>query len=162
MIPLNAMQSMYWSVSWMEKSRKHFFYRQTSFLDKTNSATVFQATLQSLNTIWAEIYFDIVLLVTDQAPYMIKVGKSCKVLFPYLLHVTCLNHALNLLCENIKKDNPLTIKLISQMKGSLSKSNSGKEMYEEHVGNVLPPLSLKFDGTRRCRQDFSVLKILAK
>ena len=63
--------------------------------------------------------------------------------------MTCLNHALNLVCEKIKTDNRLTNELISQMKALLSKCHSRKEMYEKHVGNVLPPLSLKFDGTRR-------------
>ena len=53
------------------------FLLSIDFLDKTNSATVLQATLRSLNKIWAEIYFEnVILLVTDQAPYMIKVGKS--------------------------------------------------------------------------------------
>ena len=70
---------------------------------------------------------------------MIKVRRSCKELYPNLLHVTCLNHALNLVCENIKTDNRLTNELISQMKASFPKSHCRKEMYEENVGNISPP-----------------------
>jgi hypothetical protein len=46
------------------------------------------------------------LLLTDGAPYMVKAGSNLKVFYEHLVHLTCLAHALNLVCETIRKQYP--------------------------------------------------------
>lgn len=41
----------------------------------------------------------VLLLYTDAAAYMLKAGKSLKVFYPNLVHVTCMAHALQRVAE---------------------------------------------------------------
>lgn len=38
----------------------------------------------------------VMVFVSDAAPYMIKAGKVLQALFPKMIHVTCIAHALSL------------------------------------------------------------------
>ena len=54
----------------------------TKFLRETISGTVTQATDEALNSLWTNLQFSkVLLLLTDQAPYMIKAGKNLKEIF---------------------------------------------------------------------------------
>jgi hypothetical protein len=37
---------------------------------------------------------------------MVKAGSNLKVFYEHLVHLTCLAHALNLVCETIRKQYP--------------------------------------------------------
>ena len=111
----------------------------TKFLQKTNSGTVTQATIEALNSLWTNLQFSkVLLLLTDHAPYMIKAGKNLKKIFPNLLYVPCLVHAFNIVCEKIKKDNHLVNVLISKMKLALCKSHSRKQLFSSTVSLKFP------------------------
>ena len=112
----------------------------TIFLKKTNHITVTQGTITALNILWRTLKYDkLYLLLTDQAPYMIKVGTKLKELFPNMLHITCLVHSLNLVCQTIKCRNMLTNELISQMKAALSKSHIRRQAFEDICDIKFPP-----------------------
>lgn len=44
------------------------------------------------------------LYYSDAAAYMVKSATSLKIFYPNLIHVTCLAHALNLVCEVIRNE----------------------------------------------------------
>lgn len=56
------------------------------------------------------------LVATDAAAYMISAMKSLRVLFPKMLHVTCLVHGLHRLAEFIRQEYPEVNELISCVK----------------------------------------------
>ncbi len=60
-------------------------------------------------------------LITDGAPYCLKVGKALKTEFPDLQHIVCLCHNLHLVAEDIRKTNVKGNKFVSLLKRSLIK-----------------------------------------
>lgn len=120
----------------------------TIFLEKTNNTTVQQSIMKSLTTLYgADIPFERVwLLLTDQAPYMLKAGRGLKQMFPNMKHVTCIVHSLNRVCEFIKEQHRLANKMISKVKAVLSKSHIRRQLYKEICELPYPPMSLKSDG----------------
>lgn len=113
----------------------------TIYLDKTNNTTVQQGVHKACATLYgAEIPFEKVwLLVTDQAPYMLKAGRGLKGIFPNLKHVTCLVHGLNRVCEVIKERNEGVNRLIASMKAVLLKSPVRRQLFSDHCGLRFPP-----------------------
>ncbi|KRX71701.1 CGG triplet repeat-binding protein 1 [Trichinella sp. T6] len=65
-------------------------------LEKSNSSTIAQLFTSSLAVLWPEgiRHENVLLFVTDAAPYMKKAAGALKVLFPNMLHLTCLAHGL--------------------------------------------------------------------
>lgn len=73
-------------------------------LEKANGTTICRVVDDAMRLLSTAVRReDFLLLVTDAAKYMVKAGRLLKVLYPFLLHVTCANHALHRLCENIRK-----------------------------------------------------------
>ncbi|XP_028967041.1 uncharacterized protein LOC100907026, partial [Galendromus occidentalis] len=70
-------------------------------LERTNSSTVAQAFMNALSILWpgGVKHERVLLFVTDAAPYMTKAGKALKVIFPRMIHVTCVVHALHRVAE---------------------------------------------------------------
>ena len=68
----------------------------TATLESTNSNTIAHFFDDSLNIFEIKVLNkdDILLLVTDAAPYMVKAGNGLTLLYPKLIHITCLAHAL--------------------------------------------------------------------
>lgn len=63
----------------------------------------------------------VLLSVTDAAPYMVSAMNSLKVLYPNMIHLTCLAHGLHRIAEFIRENfNNVNI-LISNMKKIFSK-----------------------------------------
>ena len=56
------------------------------------------------------------LLLTDGVAYCLKAGRGLKVLFPKMLHVTCVCHGLNRVAETVRYEFPLVNQLISEVK----------------------------------------------
>lgn len=111
-------------------------------LDKTNSSTVAQLFTSALNLLWPDgvKYEDVLLFTSDAAPYMKKAGKVLKVLFPNLLHVTCLAHALHRICEEIRGIFSEVDSLISNTKKIFLKSPNRIQLFKEMAPELaLPP-----------------------
>uniref|UniRef100_A0A6P7GZA6 Uncharacterized protein LOC114348782 n=1 Tax=Diabrotica virgifera virgifera TaxID=50390 RepID=A0A6P7GZA6_DIAVI len=82
----------------------------------------------------------ILLMVSDAASYMVKAGRQQKVLYPNLIHVTCLAHGLNRMTEEIRNSFPTGNSLISNVKKIFLKSPLRIQIYKEKLPNTpLPP-----------------------
>lgn len=55
-------------------------------------------------------------MVSDGASYMIKAGAALTTLYPKLIHLTCITHALHLVSEEIRNQFQDVDKLISNVK----------------------------------------------
>jgi hypothetical protein len=75
---------------------KHFLIN-TEVLEKVSHSTISKLFDRSLQIIWPNgIKHDqVLLLLSDAAPYMVKAGKAIKVFYSKMEHVTCLAHALH-------------------------------------------------------------------
>jgi hypothetical protein len=70
-----------------------------------------------------EKYEKVLLFVSDGAQYMLKTGKLLKERYTNMLHVACIAHALNRICEFIRNKFPDVDKLISTCKKKFLKSS---------------------------------------
>ena len=62
------------------------------------------------------------LFISDAAPYMIKAAKALQLLYPQMIHVTCLVHALHRVAEEVRGSYPEVDKLIANGKRIFIKS----------------------------------------
>lgn len=81
---------------------------------------------------------NVLLLVNDAAPCMVKAGSAIQILYPKMLHVTCLAHALHRVAEQIRSDFPLVDKRISSVKKVFLKCPARIQIFK----NEAPELSL--------------------
>lgn len=112
-------------------------------LDKTNHLTILRFVNEALmNFFRPEIVptEKILLLLSDAATYMVKAGQQLKMLYPNLIHVTCLAHGLNRVAEEIRNQFPDVNALIGNVKKIFLKSPLRIQLYKEKLPNVnLPP-----------------------
>ncbi|XP_055902175.1 uncharacterized protein LOC129938564 [Eupeodes corollae] len=108
-------------------------------LEKTNHSTIAQIFDETVN------YFGIkknkiLLFLTDAAPYMIKAARGLKILYPKLIHVTCLAHALHRVAEQIRSNFKNVDLLISSGKKIFLKAPSRVENFKTRYPlTPLPP-----------------------
>ena len=108
-------------------------------LQKANASTVMQSIMDFCQKLWPTgIEFEKLLVVTDQAPYMVSAVNQLKPLFPKLKHVTCLVHALHRVCESIRNEYDIANQFISALKKILLKAPSRVVAYRETTGLPLP------------------------
>lgn len=93
-------------------------------VEKANAETVSQFINESLRLLWPDRieYGRVLLLVSDAAAYMKCAYKALKVLYPKMLHVTCLAHALHLIRENIRSTFSVANILVSEVKRVFNKA----------------------------------------
>lgn len=111
-------------------------------LSATNSSTIMQLVNSALSILWPEgiKYEQVLLLVTDAAPYMKKAFKGLKIMLPKMTHVTCLAHALHRIAEEIRKQFPDVDSLISNVKKIFVKSPSRINLFKDIAPTIcLPP-----------------------
>jgi hypothetical protein len=73
------------------------FLLTSEVLESVNHSTICNVFERSMFLLWPEgIRQDVLLFVTDAAPYILKAGKSIKPFYTKLVHVTCLAHALHI------------------------------------------------------------------
>lgn len=111
-------------------------------LEKTNSTTIAQLFDRTMNLIWPQgvEHNNVLLLVSDAAPYMVKAGSAIQIFYPKMLHVTCLAHALHRVAEQIRSDFPLVDKLISSVKKVFLKCPARIQIFKDEAPELsLPP-----------------------
>lgn len=87
-----------------------------------------------------EIGAKFLLFVTDSVAYMLKAGKGLKAMYPDLLHVTCVNHGLNRLSEEIRSCFPEVDRLVAALKSVFRKAPSRICLFKETCPQLpLPP-----------------------
>lgn len=121
-------------------SKSYLLHLET--LEKVNHSTIAQVLERSLHILWPEEVKNenVLLLVTDAAPYMIKAAKGLQVLYPKMLHVTCMAHALHRVAEEVRASSKAVDKLISDVKKVFLKAPSRIVLFKEKQPNLpLPP-----------------------
>lgn len=107
-----------------------------------NNTHISQIVNDSLHIIWPDtIYYDrFRLLVTDQAKYMLKAGQNLKLLYPKLLHITCICHALHRVCEKVHSDRRFAKKFVEKLSKVLSRCPRRQNLLSFHTGAPMHPL----------------------
>lgn len=118
------------------------FLFNSEVLDQTNHKTICKLFDETLFLLWPEgIKRDNVLLfVSDAAPYMVKAGKALSALYTKMIHITCLAHAVHRVCEEIRKNFPKIDSLISNGKKIFLKAPSRVLIFKNNAPGIpLPP-----------------------
>jgi hypothetical protein len=95
-----------------------------------------------MNLIWPQRveHNNVLLLVSNAAPYMVKAGSAIQKFFPKMLHVTCLAHALHGVVEQIRSDFPLVDKFISSVKKIFLKCPARINIFKDEAPELsFPP-----------------------
>ena len=69
---------------------------------------------------------------------MIKSGKNQKVLFPEMLHITCLAHGLSRLAETIRSSFQDADTLVTKVQDVSARNTCRKRLFQERTGLALP------------------------
>lgn len=127
----------------MEATEPPKHYLLTSeVLDRSNSSTISQLFVNSLAVLWpgGVKHDNVLLLVTDAAPYMKKAAAALKILFPKMMHLTCLAHGLHRVAEHIRSLFPDVDRLVSNVKKVFLKAPSRVQLFKEMAPEIpLPP-----------------------
>lgn len=118
------------------------FLLNSEELEKANHSTIFEHFDQSLNLLWPQgvKYDDVLLFVTDAAPYMVKAGKAIQNLYSKTIHVTCLAHGLHRVAEAVRNQYKTVDELVSNVKKSFLKVPSRIQTLKSIVPDIpLPP-----------------------
>ncbi|KAL4148721.1 hypothetical protein QTP88_002890 [Uroleucon formosanum] len=80
------------------------FLLNTEELEKANHQTIFKLFDKSMSILWPQgVHHDNVLLfLSDAAPYMVKSGKVIQALYSKMIHVTCIVHGFHCVAEEMK------------------------------------------------------------
>lgn len=148
-----------------EKSKSWLLMQE--FQKVTNHSTVGQAFQRSCSKLWPDdVKFErVVLVVTDQAPYMIKCFSAMKLIFTNLHHVSCLVHCLHRVCEKVREDHDLISQFIGKVKRALSYSSSLRSKFKSELGSLPPQTIITrwgtfLDATEYYLKNFDAVKIL--
>ena len=106
-----------------------------------NNVTLQQAVVKALHGLMGSDlnYNKVKLFLTDGAPYCVKAGRGLTALFPDLLHVTCMAHAINRVAELARTTYPRVNLLISETKKIFIKSGNRKREFATSCNIPLPP-----------------------
>ncbi|KAE9529788.1 hypothetical protein AGLY_011884 [Aphis glycines] len=129
----------------------------TEYLEKVSHSTIFKLFDKSMHILWPNNvnHEDILLFVSDAAPYMKKAGRCIQTLYPKALHVTCLTHALYNVCEEVRAHFPKVDRLIAEMKKTFLKS---VEYYYTYLNEIKSAVE-EFSENAQC---VNVVKELIK
>lgn len=110
-------------------------------LSKCNYQTVGKLFHDALNILWPNDikYNKVFLFLTDAAPYMVKTANTLTVLFPNMIHVTCVAHGLHRVCETIRLEYPNIDNMISCVKKGFLKAPSRVLKFRELFPELLLP-----------------------
>lgn len=124
-----------------EKSGK-IFLLNTEELEKANYSTVSKLFDKSLSILWpGGIKHDNVLLfLSDAAPYMVKSGQTLNALYSKMIHVTCTAHGLHRVAEQVRSQYESVDQLISNIKKIFRKAPSRMLLFKTEAPDLpLPP-----------------------
>lgn len=111
-------------------------------LEKANHSTICTLFEDSLCLLWPGGIHrnDVLLFLSDAAPYMVKAGDTLKVLYTKMVHVTCTAHGLNRVAEYIRIQYPKVDKLVANVKKVFKKAPSRIIKFKTDAPNIpLPP-----------------------
>ncbi|KAL4121178.1 hypothetical protein QTP88_013741 [Uroleucon formosanum] len=118
------------------------FLLNSEVLEKANHSTISKLFDRSLFILWPEgiLHDNVLLFVSDAAPYMVKSGKSLQVIYSKMVHITCLAHGLHRVAEQIRINFPEINSLISNIKKVFLKAPYRKNLFKNLAPGIpLPP-----------------------
>uniref|UniRef100_A0A2S2Q5L2 CGG triplet repeat-binding protein 1 n=1 Tax=Sipha flava TaxID=143950 RepID=A0A2S2Q5L2_9HEMI len=118
------------------------FLLNTEALEKTNHSTVSKLFDKSLSILWPDgIRHDNVLLfLSDAAPYMVKCGKSLNALYSKMVHVTCAAHGLHRVSKEVQNQFGTVDKIVANVKKIFKKALSRIQILKNYAPDIpLPP-----------------------
>jgi len=118
------------------------FLLNSEVLEKANHSTISKLFDRSLFILWPEgiLHDNVLLFVSDAAPYMVKSGKSLQVLYSKMVHITCLAHGLHRVAEQIRINFPEINSLISNIKKVFLKAPYRINLFKNFAPGIpLPP-----------------------
>lgn len=94
------------------------FLLNSEILEKVNHTSIAKLLDKSLHILWLQgiKHDNILLFLSDVAPYMMKAGRGIKIMYSKMKHVSCLGHGLHRVGEEIRKHFPKVDQLISNVK----------------------------------------------
>lgn len=107
-----------------------------------NHITVARLFNESMHILWPNgvKYDNVLILLSDAAPYMKKAAEALSVSYPNMLHVTCVVHGLHRVCETIRSLYPKVDKLVSNGKKIFVKAPTRIDLFRNTNPNIpLPP-----------------------
>ena len=116
------------------------------FVERANHSTIIQSVTHALTILWPEgIKFDkFLVLITDAAPYMRLAGEGLKLIYPKLLHITCVAHGLHNLSQYLMSDYKNVNRFVVCAKKIFLKSPNRVDLFREVLPNTpLPPEPVK-------------------
>lgn len=118
------------------------------FKSVTNADTIQLVVIECCKKLWPNdaTYPRLVLILSDQASYMLKAGrelKDMKLIFPKLNHITCIVHAISLVCQSISKQYFLVNKFFANQKAWFKNSNKRKSEFKRKTKLSLIPFPIK-------------------
>lgn len=125
-----------------EIASKRCFLLACREMSASNHVTVARLFNESLQLLWPNgIKFDnVLLLLTDAAPYMKKAAEGLSVSFPNMIHVTCIVHGLHRVCEQVRSLYPEVDTLISNGKKVFVKAPTRIDLFKaKNPDLALPP-----------------------
>ena len=128
-----------------EEERRKCYLANVAHLKSANHSTIAAFFNDSLKILWPRqiLYGNILIVTTDAAAYMCKAMNGLKVLFPKMVHVTCLAHGLHRIAELVRSNYPQVNRLISSTKSIFLKSPKRVEKFKELYPDIpLPPLPI--------------------
>lgn len=109
-------------------------------LEKTNHSTIFNLFDKAMGILWPEgVQHDNVLLfLSDAAPYMVKAGKCINTLYSKCIHLTCLAHAFQRIAEKIRGEFSDVDKVVASVKKVFRKSPIRIKTFLNITNNKIP------------------------
>lgn len=109
-------------------------------LEKTNHSTIFKLFDKAMGILWPEgVQHDNVLLfLSDAAPYMVKAGKCINTLYSKCIHLTCLAHAFHRIAEKIRGEFSDVDKVVASVKKVFRKSPIRIKTFLNITNNEIP------------------------
>lgn len=111
-------------------------------LDKTNFSTISKLFDKSMSLLWPDCvrHDDVLLFLSDAAPYMIKAGKAISALYSKMVHITCLAHGVHRVAEEIRGQFQKVDKFIAKVKQIFLKCPARVLFFKNKAPNIpLPP-----------------------
>lgn len=125
------------------KSKKSgkIFLLNTKELKKVNHSAVSKLFDKSFSILWLDgIQYDNVLLfLSDAAPYMVKYSQTLNALYSKMIHVTCTAHGLHRVAEQVRSQYESVDQLICNIKKIFRKSPSRILLFKTETPDL--PLS---------------------
>ena len=118
------------------------FLLTTEILPKVNNSTITSLFETSMSLVWplGIHYDDVMLFVTDAAPYMVKAAKEIQIRYTKMVHVTCLAHGLHRVADTIRGSYTEVDRFIANMKKVFRKAPSIIMTFREMAANIpMPP-----------------------